>query len=132
MGAWALGAFENDSALDWIYELSESNGSYAIEQAIESVTESDGYLEVDEGNAGLAAIEIINCLKGNPPEDVPEEVKLWLQDNADADISHMVPEAKKALIKIGNEEISEVTQLWLEQGHDWFGLLIDISKRLNA
>lgn len=132
MGAWGLSVFDNDAAMDSTYELLESSGTSAINRALEFVLAADDYLEVDEGSAGLAAIEIINCLKGHPPKGIPNDVKVWLSNNSNTEVSHLVSSARDALSKINDEELSEVAQLWLEEGHDWKGMIANITGRLSA
>ena len=132
MGAWGIDVFENDCALDWVYELSESSGLSALQQALSAVVDSDDYLEVDEGSAGLAAIEVINLLRGVGPDSVPKPVTDWVDANAGLDVSSIIGEANRALAAIGNTDTSEVAQLWLEGSNDWSGMLSNLRARLNA
>ena len=132
MGAWGLGVFENDCAMDWLDESCESTGDAAIREALKEVVSGGDYLEVDEGSAGLAAIEILNCLRGNPPQDVPEYVASWVEANKNIETTDLVIVAKRALELIDSEESSEVSQLWLEAGHNWSGLVANIQERLDA
>lgn len=44
-GAWDTGPFANDDALDWVWELSESNDLSVIETTLKSAASSSGYLE---------------------------------------------------------------------------------------
>ena len=132
MGAWGLGVFDNDCAMDWLQELTESSGLSAIKMALAAVIDSMDYMEVDEGSAGLAAIEIINLLKGNGPSDTPEYVMEWVHNNEQHDVSSLIPLANSALEKIENPETSEVSALWLEGGYNWAGMVSDIRRRLNA
>ena len=69
MGAWGPGPFENDAALDFIYEIQSSTDLVrAFEQA-----DSD-YVEVDEGSAIIVAAECVAALCGSPRPDLPEEL----------------------------------------------------------
>jgi hypothetical protein len=132
MGAWGLGVFENDSAADWIGELLGSNGTSAIAAALEIVASADDYIEVDEGSAALAAIEVLNLMKGVGPESVPDPVSEWVEQNLGQNVSRLIPLAKRALGKVADAKLSEVAQLWLEQDYDWDGMVADIRARLNA
>jgi len=131
MGAWGLGVFNNDCALDWLDTLQNSVGLRELANALSAVAESEEYLEVDEGSAGLAAIEIINLLKGNGPNGVPEHIMEWVHGNEHRNVTPLIPLANSALEKIDNPETSEVAGLWLEAGHNWSGMIADIRKRLN-
>jgi len=131
MGAWGLGVFNNDCALDWLDTLQNSVGLRELANALSAVAESEEYLEVDEGSVGLAAIEIINLLKGNGPNGVPEHIMEWVHGNEHRNVTPLIPLANSALEKIDNPETSEVAGLWLEAGHNWSGMIADIRKRLN-
>ena len=60
MGAWGCGSFENDDAVDWVYEF-ESSGVAAVASALEHVSSiaEDEYLEAPEASAAIAAAEIV-------------------------------------------------------------------------
>lgn len=45
MGAWGAGPFDNDAALDWVWELDESSDLGVVRGAITRVTEDAGYLD---------------------------------------------------------------------------------------
>ena len=41
-GGWDTGPFDNDDALDWVWELTESDDLSAIDTALDGVLESPG------------------------------------------------------------------------------------------
>ena len=59
MGAWGLGIFDNDSALDWVYDLVESTGTTVLREAFDNVINGEEYIDVDFGSAAVAAASII-------------------------------------------------------------------------
>jgi len=59
MGAWGAGNFENDAALDWVWDLRESTGLEMVENAIADVLNCGDYLDADVGCIGLAAAEVV-------------------------------------------------------------------------
>lgn len=81
MGAWGIGPFENDSALDFVSEIIDGGGIKRIESAINFAVEAKGaYLEAPEAEEALAAAAILGMLK-NPaarPGYVPDDLILWL------------------------------------------------------
>ena len=70
-GAWDTGPFDNDDALDWVWELSESNDLAVIEATLESAANSSGYLEAPTASMAIAAAEVVAALRGNPGQDCP-------------------------------------------------------------
>ncbi|MBV1877413.1 MAG: DUF4259 domain-containing protein [Pseudomonadales bacterium] len=130
MGAWGLDVFENDSAMDWLFELTESDGASILEEALS--IDAEEYIEVDEGSAALAAIEVINSLRDKGPVNLPGPVSEWINANRSIETTNLVTKAKRVLGIVSNPEISEVSQLWLEQEYDWDGMVNDIAARLNA
>ncbi len=70
MGAWGVGIFENDDALDWLYEF-ERDGKAAIAAAFASVEITD-YIDAPEASMALGAIEAVASALGKPAETLPE------------------------------------------------------------
>jgi Domain of unknown function (DUF4259) len=66
MGAWSKDSFGNDTACDWAYSLEETNDLGLVRETIKKVLDVDKkYLEVQDAEEAIAAIEIIACLRGN-------------------------------------------------------------------
>ena len=61
MGAWGVGTFEDDTALDWIEEEYSAAGVEAVRCALQDVTdlEPGDYIEMGLGTAARAAAEIV-------------------------------------------------------------------------
>jgi Domain of unknown function (DUF4259) len=62
MGAWGSGPFENDDAADFRGELDElppRAWTTAIREALASVADADGYLEIDQGAVAIAAVAVV-------------------------------------------------------------------------
>ena len=133
MGAWGAGSFENDSALDWVWEIEEATDLGPIEKAISDVLNTNEYLEVDEGCMALAAAEVVAALRNKPTENLPEEVTNWVQRNNVQPSDELVTNALKAIDKIRNNEQSELKELWEESDsiEEWYLVLDDLMKRLT-
>ena len=101
-----------------------------LEEALSIAAEE--YIEVDEGSAALAAIEVINSLRDNGPVNLPGPVSEWVNANRTIETTNLVTKAKRVLGMVSNPELSEVSELWLEQDYDWDGMVNDIAARLNA
>ena len=76
LGTWGIGAFENDDALDWVSDLTASEGWPPVEEALQ-----DGEL----GQSGapvcvraLAAAELVAFGRGHPVAHLPESASRWI------------------------------------------------------
>jgi hypothetical protein len=144
MGAWEIGNFGNDDALDFVNDV-EENGKAVILNAIEKISgaSQNEYLEAPECCMALAAIEYIAAAKDKPSEDFPEECAAWLEEN------ELLPFKTKGILGIGSTEIaivalclqaidriktkSELLELWQEsdESEAWLNLLNDLKKRIS-
>ena len=119
MGAWDIGFFDNDEALDWVYELEKVDDFSILENAFEIVIDQKGDTpDASDCTIALCAAEVVASLLDNPASDVPDEVLDWIEDK---------PEPSSELIKIAVKAIkvilddSELKELWLETEEfpDW-------------
>ncbi|MEM1069324.1 MAG: DUF4259 domain-containing protein, partial [Planctomycetota bacterium] len=83
MGAWAENTFGNDSACDWVSTFLDDPGLAAVKNAIQTVLETDGYLDSDEACDCLAACEVIARLQGKwgLRDSYSEELDQWVESN---------------------------------------------------
>ncbi|MDH3791850.1 MAG: DUF4259 domain-containing protein, partial [Rhodospirillales bacterium] len=110
MGAWGHGNFDNDDALDWIYELQEALDTSAVVAALARVIdESADYLEAPECSSALAAAEVVAALNGKPASSLPEEVTTWIKGKAKPD-SALLAKARRAVDTVLDD--SELKDLW--------------------
>jgi urocanate hydratase len=144
MGAWEIGNFGNDDAMDFVSDVND-NGKAEILNAIQKIsnaTQSE-YLEAPDCSIALAAIEYIAAAKNNIAEDFPEEATEWLEEN------QLFPFKLKGVFGIGVKEInivalshqaidkiktkSELQELW-EESEDynkWLTIVEDLKKRIS-
>ena len=112
MGAWGIGSFENDDALDWLSEL-VAEGLPASGFAIQAVLDQSGeYLEAPSCSQAIAASEIIAAMLGRPASDLPDDANEWLSRNSQPPGAELVANARQALERIVNN--SELRDLWSE------------------
>lgn len=135
MGAWGIGAFENDDASDWVYELEQSNDLAVVEQALGDVAGASGDEEPDtvDSAAALAAAEVVALLRGRPGDGVPDDVTKW--------VATARPQAPPELTGLATAAVrrvlagSELKDLWdeagTEQSEEWEALLEDLLIRLE-
>ena len=137
MGAWGLGNFENDDALDWVFELQSAKDLSVVVETFDQVIESsEGYVDAWESAIALAAAEVVAALAGQPAAQLPGEVMEWVKDytsenkaiSLDASIMN---KAKQAVtIVLTNSELQE---LWeeTEEYDQWKSVIVDLQKRLG-
>ncbi|MDH3337177.1 MAG: DUF4259 domain-containing protein [Gammaproteobacteria bacterium] len=133
-GAWDTGSFDNDDALDWIWQLSESNDLTVVKDTLQTVAKSSGYVEAPTASMAIAAAEVVAALRGNPRPDLPVEVSEWVQSNQVPVGDDLLKTARKAIESIKKEDLSELAQLWSESGElerAWQEDLKDLLQRLQ-
>jgi hypothetical protein len=135
MGAWGHLNFENDTALDLVYEI-EEKGADRIKTAIEAINsrEEDAFLDSDLCAEALAAIEYIAAVKDKQSEDFPEDAEEWLTPaNKDSllAIRNLIAISKQAIDRIQNN--SELKDLWEETGdfEKWTKVLEGLVTRIS-
>jgi hypothetical protein len=136
MGAWGIGIFENDSALDWVAELVEENDESiiystlaSIDSNVESIT--DSYIEEPDATAILAAAEIVAYLSGNPSGDLPQEVVDWAEENKLNNLSELLELARSSVKTV--KKNSELRELWEESDEfdGWLSVVEELERRLQ-
>lgn len=133
-GAWDTGSFDNDDALDWVWELSESNDLSVVSDALQSAAVTSGYLEAPTASMAIAAAEVVAALRGSPRPELPAEVADWVSAHPLAVGDDLVRTARKAIENIKNVESSELAQLWSESdemAEVWLADLGDLLQRLD-
>jgi hypothetical protein len=139
MGAWGCGSFENDEALDWVYDLEQSKDLSLIAGTLNAVTESvDDYLDATDCSMALAAAETVAALAGRPESSLPEEVARWVKERQkESSQEHsLVDESVMAKARQAIEAIlsdSELKELWEETDdlEQWKATVTDLLKRLG-
>lgn len=135
MGAWGHLNFENDTALDLVYDI-EEKGADRIKNAIEAINsrEEDSFLDSDLCSEALAAIEYIAAVKDKASEDFPEDAEEWLTPaNKESllAIRNLIPKSKQAIDRIQHN--SELKDLWeeTEDFSKWTKVLEDLATRIS-
>lgn len=133
MGAWGVGAFENDTALDWLADF-DDEGADAIVEALETVGEADAdaFVDVDEASCALAAAELVAALKTGDTSRLPDTAVTSLASYRDdivvADLRRL---ALGAISRIKSD--SELNDLWRDSDDhdDWTSELDALVDRLR-
>ncbi len=133
-GAWDTGPFDNDDALDWVWELEESTDLSVVKAALEAVSKSGSYIEAPTASAALAAAEVVAALKGNPHAQLPEEVTAWADARSLGGNEDLVALAIEVVERVQDSSDSELAQLWSDSEElrdSWAAGLADLEKRLQ-
>lgn len=120
MGAWGIGNFENDDAVDWMYDISDSKGVKVLLSPLKDVVNETGYLESPDCCQALVSAEIISKALSKDRSELPEEIQSWLEKKRGLFGKPPVLEpahaslAAQAVKKIMAD--SELKELWQEAG----------------
>ena|SRR5688572_29140135 len=123
MGAWGIGYFEDDSALDFMADIEDSdNPKQTIRDAISDAIDAD-YLESDQGTAAIiAAIYVDKQVNGtkysSSDNDEPLDVDTFPERHPEQNFSDLKSTAVQALTKV-LEENSELNELWAESEENY-------------
>ncbi|WP_167568612.1 DUF4259 domain-containing protein [Brevibacillus migulae] len=137
MGAWGIGFFENDQAIDWKYELLEGSDLSFVRETLEQAKVEE-FLDADLSVQALAASEIIAALLGKPGHEVKnnegeiEDLVEWIaRYQGKGKEKELTPLALEVVNRIRLD--SELRDLWMdaEEFRKWDELLLDLERRLR-
>jgi tellurite resistance protein len=130
MGANGAKNFENDDAADWVYDLTESNGTEILAEAF-AVIEKTDFADAPDCCIALAAAEVVAAAKGKPSSDLPDEIRTWLENQDHLDkFKKLDKRAAKVAKKV--QAKSELRDQWEESDdwHNWQMAVEGLLKRL--
>lgn len=133
MGAWGSGSFENDTALDWLFELEESDDDAAIRSALDhaATLPETAELDSDYASCALAAAEVVAAARGIALDDLPDEVTAWVEERRDVVGEDLVALALQAVMRVQTN--SELLELWQEAGDsEWADSVAGLQSRLAS
>ena len=126
MGAWGPGSFENDTALDFVGEI--SNLDSLMTPFAEEL--EDNEIDADLSCEIIVAAECVAALQGHAVEDLPEDLAGKLADMPKPD-HELIDAARDSVSAVMSR--SELCELWAEEGSgDWNRAMTDLMERLNA
>jgi len=132
MGAWGAGVFENDDAMDFVFELTEADGWKLVRRTLRECLE-EGYTDASQASMSLAAAEAVAAAKGHPLPQLPTELASWVAQHREDLPAGLEDRAREAVEKILDDEESELKQLWAEEdGTAWTAAIDDLINRLSA
>lgn len=129
MGAWGVGNFENDEALDFVAELTGPN---VLTRTLAGLAPpGEGYIEATEASHAMACAEVVAAMLGHPGADFPEELLARMATFGAPDAA-LVEMARGAVSRVLQE--SELAELWAEADDPeaWNLTVTDLIERLNT
>ena len=137
MGAWGIGNFENDCALDWVSTVLHTKGKGEIDKALKAIDKTNDYIEEPECSEALCAIEIVVAKSTGDFSNLSDELKEWLTrkngffKKAIEFNASEIELAKRVLSKIVNN--SELQELWEESPdyEEWRSLQSKLDSKLK-
>jgi len=130
MGQWGESMFESDGVLDFLAEFKDSNDFSLIENAINTVLESEDYIDVDDCYALVASAEIVAAVQGNKSEEFPDDLDFKSSSFQEKINIDLINALEKALKKVLLQEGSELFELW--ENEDFFkDYYEDLVKRVS-
>lgn len=132
MGAWGVNAFENDTALDWVYDLEDATDISILAVSLEPQLSEPDYLDSGDACVMLAAAETIAALAGKPARDLPDEVVFWVDAMEARPDAGLLDEALAAIGRVLGGH-SELAELWADSdSHDhWVASVEHLRTRLE-
>jgi hypothetical protein len=137
MGAWGPGSFDNDSALDWLHALADSEDDGALIDALAEVLDAEdgAYLDADVGMPAVAAAEVIASLGGRRAQKLPAQLGAWIGAQSPEVARELVEkhaaDALEALARVTDGPSSELAELW-DGAAEWRAAIDDLAARLRA
>ena len=130
-GAWGVGSFENDRALDWAYELTSTNSASVLFSTLHSLP-SNGYIGQDYCTAAMAAAEVVASLKSGHTTALPQEVAEWTKKHRGLFDANLTKAAIDAVTVCQDTQRSELAGLWLDASpKEWEAYLIVLRIKLK-
>lgn len=131
MADWGAGIYENDDAMDWIYDLVDSSGLTRVKHALDVIIhDNSGSLEIADCRIALAAADLVAALDGDMNPNLPEEAEEWI-NITNRSASGLRAKAEDAVRKI--MEDSELRSYVEEKGNleEWEKNVKALLKRLE-
>jgi len=131
MGAWGVGSFDNDTALDWL-DLLDRLGREALQIAFATIAEEDERIETEQARIAVAAAEAVAAARGHAAPDLPGELAEWIDAHARDVDAPLAAQAADAVTRIRDR--SDLAEMWEEQdsGAEWQASIAALLERLGG
>ena len=135
MGAWGTGIFDDDTAMDFLNELTDSKDPLKrMKSALEDARAAK-YLEYDAGQSALVTSAIADTILNGTQHAVGlDEFDTFVAKHKSSDVSSLKGLASAAVRRVLSEG-SELRELWAENVDDypkWRENLESLASRLDG
>jgi|KBSMisStandDraft_5_1062788.scaffolds.fasta_scaffold36765_6 hypothetical protein len=135
MGAWGTGIFDDDTAMDFLNELTDSKDPLKLMKSALQDARTAKYLEYDGGQSALVASAITDSILNETSHAVGlEELDNLVAKHKGSDVSSLKSLASAAVRQVLSEG-SELRELWAENVEDypkWRANLESLASRLDG
>ena len=129
-GAWGIGSFDNDDALDWLSELEEAPNAALLTATLSGIDPRSEYVEAPDCSVALAAAEVVAAAHGRPSKSLPAEAIAWLKRVHPSIAPELIQQARTAVTFCRDDANSELRQLWADS-KDFPAWLTDTASLLS-
>jgi len=132
MGAWGPGAFQNDDAGDWVWDLESDDDGSVVIGALSIIVDTpiDEQPEATECAHALAAAEVVASARGPRSLSLPDEAVVWINAHGNRIDRSWLALASGAVERVMID--SELKELWDETGDDsWHQVVAELLARLR-
>jgi hypothetical protein len=132
-GAWGIGSFDNDDALDWLSELEAAASPAVLTAALSGIDAKAKYVEAPDCSIALASAEVVAAAHGRPSKTLPAEATAWLKRVRPSISPELLQQARTAVAFCRDHANSELRQLWADSKdfQGWLADTADLSSRLK-
>lgn len=111
-GAWGPESFENDGALDWVLEFEKTPTVELVRASLSRVV-NDAYVDSMDGQAALAAAEVVAAAALGSTDHLPREIRGRVA-KLTTSLKELIPLARSATQRVAGPK-SELAELWHER-----------------
>jgi ankyrin repeat protein len=116
MGTWDFTPFGNDTALDWLLDLSKATEDSILAKPLAVVLASTETPDSPECEEAVASAAVICAACRVPLGKLPDEARDWVNANGYVPCLELIEQAMAALRRVIQD--SELLYLWEESGQD--------------
>ena len=135
MGTFGIHTFEDDHCLDWFSDLLDvDRPTTFFKECLDLSDIDEDEMEYMPCTGVLCAAVMIDGLLNGPTDDLPEDVRDWLQQNKKLKVAKLVPDAVSGLDRL-LQDGSEMHDLWKENKKlypKWKKRILDLKTRLES
>ena len=135
MGTFGIHTFEDDHCLDWFGDLLDADRPTTFFKECLDLSDIDeDEMEYMPCTGVLCAAVMIDGLLNGPTDDLPEDVRDWLQQNKKLKVAKLVSDAVSGLDRL-LQDGSEMHDLWKENKKlypKWKKRILDLKNRLES